>query len=88
MAEDVYEHEEWIDIDVTHYADTAYIGTDLEELMLDGGQNTTRLARTTQNTNLLGWSHRLKFTAETSDTVKGMKPIGWGAQYWIERTDQ
>ena len=78
--------EEDTDVYITHYGDTGYLGTSLDVLALDGGDN--RLVRGTQNTNLLGWSHRLKYAAETSDTEKGMRPIGWGAQYRIEREDQ
>ncbi len=78
--------EEDIDVYITHYDDTGYLGTSLDVLALDGGDS--RIIRGTQNTNLLGWSHRVKFAAETSSTAKGMRPIGWGAQYRIERIDQ
>ena len=83
VAEDITEDA---DIYITHYADTSYLGTSLSVLALNGSSN--RLTRGTQNMNDLGWSHRLKFAAETDSTAKGMRPIGWGAQYIIEREDQ
>ena len=82
-AEDIVED---VDVYITHYADTAYSGTSLDVLALNGNSN--RLTRGTQNMNELAWSHRLKFAAETSNTEKGMRLPGWGAQYRIEREDQ
>ena len=78
--------DEDCDIAITHYADTDDgAGTGLTVHPLDVGGD--RLNRSTQNTNFLAWSHRFKFSITTSTTAKGMRPIGWGYQYRIERED-
>jgi|GEM_PF-687126 len=73
------------DLSITHYADTATSGTALTALDLDSGTN--RVVRSTQATNLLGWSHRLKFSASTNSTGPDMKLFGWGYLFQIERED-
>ncbi|MCK5603317.1 hypothetical protein KAR91_15645, partial [Candidatus Pacearchaeota archaeon] len=74
-----------VDVAITHYGDTSTSGTALTVLALDGGSN--RITRATQNANILSWSHRFKFSVTTDNTTKGLRLIGWGMQYRIERED-
>ena len=77
---------EALNLAMTHYVDTATSGTSLTALDLSSGAN--RIVRDTQSMNLLGWSHRMKFTTTSSSTKKGFQPLVWGYQYRIERIDQ
>lgn len=72
-------------LSITHYTDTGTDGTSLTALDTDSGS--TRVIRSTQSSNLLGWSHRFKYEMDTEKTTKGFQPIAWGYQYAIERED-
>jgi len=66
---------------ITHYKDSATSGTELTLVDLSGGTN--RIFSDTQIQNLAGDLHRLKFSATTSTTAKGLRPIEWGALFEI-----
>jgi len=52
------------------------------ELYMEDSLN--RIARSTVQGNLFGWSHRFEFLVSTDETTKGFQPIGWGIVYQIE----
>lgn len=64
---------------ITHYPNTNTSGTSLTAVNLNSG--TGRLGNDIQETNLVGWSHRFKWSATSSATTKGMQPMGWGCKF-------
>jgi len=60
-------------VDITHYADASVTGTSLTSVLI--GDMTNRITRDTQNTNLLGWTHRLKFVTTRDDGLIGYWPF-------------
>ena len=63
-------------VSIDHYADTATSSSSLTAVDLTSGS--ARLVKDTQNTNILGWAHRLKFTSSRSGTTDPFEPIAWG----------
>jgi len=76
-----------VNVALTHYADTDSSGTALASVNLKPG-GTKRLITDTQPINLQGVFHRLKFSATTTTTEKGVQPIVWGCQYRKVRDDE
>lgn len=73
-----------LDASVVHYADGGAAGTELTEVALNA---TERYFKDTQAPDLLAWSHQIKITATISTEKRGMRLLGWGMEYLIERED-
>lgn len=73
-----------LDASVTHYADGAAAGTELDAVALNAAG---RYFKDTQAQDLLAWSHQIKITATISTEKRGMRLLGWGMEYLIERED-
>ncbi|MDD4339204.1 MAG: hypothetical protein PHV00_05940 [Syntrophales bacterium] len=69
----------------THYADGATTGTTLSDIEVGA---TRWNYRGTQETNLVAWSHRLRFETTVATEARGMRLLGWGALYQVEREDR
>jgi hypothetical protein len=74
-----------IDCAITHYADGAAAGTSLTAVALNG---TNQNFRSTQEIDKIAWSHRMRFETSVSTEVRGMRLLGWGLEYQIEREDR
>ena len=74
-----------IDCTITHYADGAAAATTLLGVGLN---QTNRHFRGTVILNQLAWSHRLKFTTTVNTEKRGMRLLGWGVEFQIEREDR
>ena len=74
------------DVAITAYVDGATSGTSLTVSPLDSGS--ANLSGLTQAANLLGNTHRYKFSVTTSTTAEGHRPVGWGYRFRTERKDK
>lgn len=78
-------------LSMRHFADTAPTSGSGEPLtsmniFASGNKGVTRA---TQNTNLIGWSHRFRFsTGISGEAKKGLQPLGYGIQFYKERDDE
>lgn len=54
-----------------------WVNASLGNAQINLTDSLNRVVRKTLKDSLFGWTHRLKFTAQTSDTEKGFQPIGW-----------
>jgi hypothetical protein len=73
-----------IDAAITHYADGAAAGTALADVALDA---TPRYFKSTQGLNLVAWSHQIKISVTVSTEIRGMRLLGWGMEFQVERED-
>lgn len=73
----------WIDTD-----DFAWASIELATLELDLATGLYRLVRTTETTDLLGWSHGFGFQLTTDDSAKGFQPIAWAIEFQFVRKDR
>ena len=74
-----------VDASLTHYADGATAGTALTVVALNGAN---RYFKDTQRLGLaVAWSHKITITATITTNPRGMRLLGWGMQYQIERED-
>jgi len=72
------------DMTVSHYTDTATSSVSLGVIALDEGS--ARLVRDTIDINKTAWLHRMRFSASTATTDKGVQPIGWAFK-WKRQTE-
>ncbi len=74
-----------VDAALEHYADGAATGTALTVVALNG---TNRYFKSTQGINVVvAWSHMIRISAIISTETRGMRLLGWGMEYQIERED-
>jgi hypothetical protein len=73
-----------LDASVTHYADGDATGTALAAVALNAPG---RYFKDTQPLNQGAWSHQFKLFATITTEKKGMRLLGWGLEYLIERED-
>lgn len=78
-------------LSMAHFSDgapTSGSGTSLTAMNIFASGNKA-VTRATQDCNLLGWTHRIRFSTTISgEAKKGLEPIGWGIQFYTERQDE
>ena len=75
------------DVDWMDTGDVGWAEVSLTALELSLDTGASRLARKTQPTNLLGWSHRLHFEVASDETKKALQLINYGIEFRIVRRD-
>lgn len=74
-----------IDAQITHYADGAPSGTALADVPMQNAAG--RYFKHTQPVDIPAWSHQIVIAATVTEETKGLKLLGWGMQYHMERED-
>ena len=73
-----------LDAAITHHADGASATTTLSVAALNASG---RYFKSTQALNLVAWSHQLTISTTVSTEKRGMRLLGWGLEYLVERED-
>jgi hypothetical protein len=68
----------------TDWSGGEWMGRVITSFDLFSTTSISRLIRNTENDNLLGWTHRFRFSAKTDSTTKGMQPLAWGIVFHKE----
>lgn len=74
-----------VTLTVTIFYDGAVTGETLATLSLQGFARLLRFNKNLSSKHF--WTYRLRFSAETSATPRGMQLLTWSAKYKIERKD-
>lgn len=71
----------------TDWSGFTWTDSSLMTLDLSPESSLKTLVRDTEETNLLAWSHRFKFSLRTADT-QDVELVGWGVQFRVVRDDR
>ncbi|WP_028316693.1 LamG domain-containing protein [Desulfatibacillum aliphaticivorans] len=82
--------DEAVELLIRHARDSRAVYDDLGRPMdmSAGDGRLVRHGRKTGAEKQIGWTHRFRFEADTSDTNKGVRLLKWGIKYATERDDE